>query len=665
MNKEEAKRKITALTEELNQHNYRYYVLSSPTISDEEYDRMLKELEKLEGQFPELKNPSSPTQRVGSDINQEFKQAAHQYPMLSLGNTYSEQELQDFYKRIQKVISDPVEFTCEYKYDGASISLTYENGRLTRAVTRGDGNKGDIVTENIKTIRSIPLTLQGNDYPSFFEIRGEVFMPLDGFNRFNENRKRSGEEPFANPRNAASGSLKTQNSSIVAKRPLDCFLYHLLGEGLPYNQHYDNILKAKEWGFKIPDELILCKSLEEVFDFISKATTQRDKLNYEIDGIVVKVNDYRQRERLGTTAKSPRWAIAYKFKAEQVKTRLKSVDFQVGRTGTVTPVANLEPVLLAGTTVKRASLHNADQIDLLDIHTYDHVFVEKGGEIIPKIVGIDKEARQGNEEKVFFPDQCPACGTTLQRKEGEAAHICPNQEGCPPQIKGRIKHFISRRAMDIGAAEATIDQLFKAGLVHDIADLYDLSKDDVLKLERFAEKSAQNLIDSIEASKSVPFPRVLFALGIPHIGETVAKKIAAVFGSIDHLMAASYDELIAVDEIGEIIAKSIKKYFQEPRHLQIINRLKEAGVQMAIKEQPRSSNKLEGKIIVISGSFNKYSRDELKELITRHGGKNTGSISKNTDFLLAGEGIGPKKLEKVEALNIPIIGEDEFLDMIS
>ncbi|MFW6223063.1 MAG: NAD-dependent DNA ligase LigA, partial [Bacteroidota bacterium] len=496
-------------------------------------------------------------------------------------------------------------------------------------------------------------------------IRGEVFMPLDGFNRFNENRKRSGEEPFANPRNAASGSLKTQNSSIVAKRPLDCFLYHLLGEGLPYNQHYDNILKAKEWGFKIPDELILCKSLEEVFDFISKATTQRDKLNYEIDGIVVKVNDYRQRERLGTTAKSPRWAIAYKFKAEQVKTRLKSVDFQVGRTGTVTPVANLEPVLLAGTTVKRASLHNADQIDLLDIHTYDHVFVEKGGEIIPKIVGIDKEARQGNEAKVFFPDQCPACGTTLQRKEGEAAHICPNQEGCPPQIKGRIKHFISRRAMDIGAAEATIDQLFKAGLVHDIADLYDLSKDDVLKLERFAEKSAQNLIDSIEASKSVPFPRVLFALGIPHIGETVAKKIAAVFGSIDHLMAASYDELIAVDEIGEIIAKSIKKYFQEPRHLQIINRLKEAGVQMAIKEQPRSSNKLEGKIIVISGSFNKYSRDELKELITRHGGKNTGSISKNTDFLLAGEGIGPKKLEKVEALNIPIIGEDEFLDMIS
>jgi DNA ligase (NAD+) len=665
MTKDEARKKIQQLREKINKHNYNYFVLNKPEISDFEYDTLLNELINLEKQYPEFGDENSPTQRVGSDINKEFEQAGHKYPMLSLGNTYSQEELNEFNNRITKTIKEKIEYVCEYKYDGAAISLTYRDGRLARAITRGDGTRGDVVTENVKTIKSVPLVLRGNDYPKEFEIRGEVFMPRDKFAQFNEQRKANGAEPFANPRNAAAGTLKIQNSSIVAKRPLDCFLYYMLGEGLPFDTHYENVLKAKDWGFKVPGEIRKYNNFEGVFEFIEEADKKRNSLDYEIDGVVIKINDYKQRNRLGTTAKIPRWAIAYKFKAEQVETKLVSVDFQVGRTGAITPVANLQPVHLAGTTVKRASLHNADQIALLDARVGDSVFVEKGGEIIPKIVGVNKEKRPKDSKPIEFVEKCPECGTNVLRPPGEAAHYCPNENACPPQIKGKIQHFVSRRAMDIGAAEATVEALYNKGFIGTPADLYTLKKEQVLQLERFADKSADNLLKSIEKSKNIPFPRVLYALGIRFVGETVAKKLAFRFKSINNLVDAGFDGLIAVDDIGERIARSIVEYFRKGSSRRIIEKLKQAGVKMEIEiEQQEIENRLDGKHIVISGTFAKYSRDALKEMIERFGGKNTSSISSNTDYLVAGENMGPKKRKQAEELNVPIISEDAFLGMV-
>lgn len=649
----------------LDYHNHRYYVLSSPEISDFDYDMLMRELIGLEEKFPDLKDPGSPSQRVGSDLNREFEQAEHIYPMLSLSNCYSEDELRDFDQRVRKILGEDFEYVAELKYDGVAISLAYENGRLIRAVTRGDGDKGDIVTDNVRTIRSIPLKLMGQGYPANFEIRGEIFMSRQGFNRMNEERKASGEPEFANPRNATAGTLKLQNSSIVAKRPLDCFLYHLPGVGLPHPSHYENLVEARSWGFKIPDYIRKISSLEELVEFIARWDQERKNLPFDIDGIVVKVNRYVQQAELGFTAKSPRWAIAYKFKAEQALTRLLSIDFQVGRTGAVTPVANLEPVLLAGTTVKRASLHNADQIRLLDLRLGDEVYIEKGGEIIPKITGVNTAARTKESEAFSFITHCPECGTELVRREGEAAHYCPNEYGCPPQIKGRVEHFISRAAMDIGAAEATIDLLFREGLIRDAGDLYSLGREDILKLERFAEKSASNLTESIKDSLNVPFERVLYALGIRFVGVTVAKKLARHFGSLDHLRNAGYEKLVEADEVGEKIAESIQRYFRDPLNRELVGKLEAAGVRLEMeKEDTGTRNRLEGLTFVISGSFEKHSRDELKEMIERNGGKNASSVSSKTSYLLGGEGIGPSKMQKVRDLDIPVITEREFLDMI-
>jgi DNA ligase (NAD+) len=665
MDKAEANKRITELWKLIEYHNYRYYVLSQPEISDFEYDLLMNELITLEKKFPELLDENSPSQRVGSDTNREFEQKAHRYPMLSLGNTYSEEEISDFDLRIRKAIGNNFEYVTELKFDGVAISLTYQNGRLIQALTRGDGEKGDVVTENARTIRSIPLVLNG-DYPDDLEVRGEIFYPKKGFEQLNKQRIENGEQPFANPRNAASGTLKMQNSSLVAKRPLDCYLYHLLGDPLPFNSHFENLKKAREWGFKVPDQIKKARNIGDVMDYIGHWKDKRKELPFEIDGIVIKVNSYADQVKLGFTAKSPRWAIAYKYPAEQVSTMLLTVDYQVGRTGAITPVANLEPVHLAGTTVKRASLHNADQIALLDLHLGDTVYVEKGGEIIPKIVGVMTDMRHPGAVPVTFPKNCPECGTPLVRQEGEAAHYCPNDSGCPPQIKGRIVHFISRRAMDIGAAEATIDLLFKNGLVKDISDLYQLTVDQVIGLERFAEKSARNLIDSIAASREVPFERVLYALGIRHIGETVAKKLARHFRSIDRLAGASFEELTDAEEVGEIIACSIIHFFEQPANVEVISKLKEAGLQFSLPDdQSRSvSTRLEDKIFVISGTFQRHSRDELKQLIEKHGGKNAGSVSSRTDYLLAGENIGPAKLDKAKKLGIAIISEQEFMDMI-
>ena len=668
MNNQEVKERILKLRKQIDAHNYNYYVLSNPVISDFEYDQLMNELITLEKSHPEFNDPNSPSQRVGNDINKEFEQALHQYPMLSLGNTYTKEELGDFRNRVIKILKDEdVEYVCEYKYDGVAISLTYINGRLNKAITRGDGTRGDVVTDNIKTIRSIPLVLRKNGYPANFEIRGEVFFPKDKFNRFNEARVKRGEAPFANPRNAASGSLKLQNSAIVASRPLDCFLYQVMGEGLPHQSHYENIMAAKKWGFKVPDMINKYQSFEEIYEFIEEANTKRNELNYDIDGIVIKVNSYEQRERLGFTAKIPRWAIAYKFKAEQASTRLLSVDYQVGRTGVITPVANLEPVHLAGTIVKRASLHNADQINLLDVRLGDTVYVEKGGEIIPKIVGVDKTARPHDSIPISFIERCPECNTGLIRNEGEADYVCPNENGCPPQIKGKIEHFVSRRAMDIGTAKATIEQLYNKGLVKNVADLYDLNENIIIRLERFAEKSAHNLIKSIEQSKQVPFDRVLYAIGIKHIGENIAKKLARHFGSIDNLKKASYDELIALDDIGSQIANSILAFFNKPSNIEIIERLKAAGVkmEMADTEEIIASNKLNDKTFVISGTFSGHSRDEIKSLIEQNGGKNTGSVTSNTDYLIAGENAGPKKIKKADEMNITVISEQEFMKLLS
>ncbi|PXY02750.1 DNA ligase (NAD(+)) LigA [Marinifilum breve] len=668
MNQQEAKLRIDELRNQLHTHNHNYYVLSQPSISDFDFDMLLKELMELEEKYPEFDDPNSPTQRVGSDINLEFNQVEHKYPMLSLGNTYSEDEIRDFETRIKKLIDGDIKYVCELKYDGTSISLTYKNGKLVQAVTRGDGVKGDDVTANVKTIRSVPLQLSGNDYPEEFEIRGEILMPFSVFEELNKEREEIGETPFANPRNAASGTLKMQNSAIVAKRKLDCYLYYLLGVNNPIREHFDNLQTAKNWGFKVPSHTALCNNIDEVIDFIKSWDEKRDSLPVPIDGIVIKVNSIDQQEELGFTAKSPRWAISYKYKAERVSTQLNQVTYQVGRTGSITPVANLEPVLLAGTTVKRASLHNADIINNLDLHEGDTVYVEKGGEIIPKIVGVDEDNRINGADKIVFIENCPECNSELIRKEGEANHYCPNDRSCPPQIKGRIEHFISRRAMNIdGLGEETIDLLFKENLIKDIADLYILKKEDIVPLERMGDKSADRILNSVQDSLQVPYERVLYALGIRYVGATVAKKLAKAIPSIDQLASSTLEELVEVDEIGNKIAESIVEYFSDEYHQELISKLKTYGLQLEkeVSDSGEGSNKLEGLSIVISGSFEKHSRDELKELIELHGGKNVGSISKKTSFLLAGEKIGPSKLAKVEKLGIPMISEDEFLEKIN
>jgi len=663
---ETVKNKIESLRKYIERLNYSYYVLSKPEVSDFEFDRLLKELESLETAHPAYFDSNSPTQRVGSDINKNFVQIEHVYPMLSLTNTYSEGEVRDFYNRTLKSLNEPFEIVCELKYDGTSISLIYENGVLTRAVTRGDGVRGDDVTANVRTIKSIPLKLLGKDYPALFEIRGEILMPWSVFEDLNRERAEADEQLFANPRNAASGTLKQQNPAIVASRRLDSYLYYLLGENLPYDGHYENLKKAGEWGFKISDGVKKCNTLEEVFEFITYWDKERWNLPVATDGIVLKVNSARQQLNLGWTSKSPRWAIAYKFQAESAETRLNSVDFQVGRTGAVTPVANLEPVLLSGTIVKRASLHNDDIIQNLDIHIGDYCYVEKGGEIIPKITGVNKAARFLLGDKVRFIKKCPECETPLVREEGEAAWYCPNNFGCPPQIKGLIEHFVGRKAMYINIGSETVNQFYNAGLIKNSADLYDVKAEDILKLDRWAEKSANNFVESVNESLSVPYERVLYALGIRYVGETVAKRLTRAFHTIDDLINATYEQLITTDEIGEVIARSVINYFStEPNRL-LVERLKNYGVQFTLKEDElaEKTNKLNGQIFVISGIFSLNSRDEYKVLIEKNGGKNTGSISAKTDYILAGENMGPAKLEKAMKMGIKIISEVEFLKMI-
>lgn len=668
MNREEALNKINMLRFELEDHNYKYYVLAQPVISDFDFDMKLKELEKLETEFPEFADPNSPTQRVGNDLSSDFEQVEHKYAMLSLSNAYSEGEITDFDTRVKKIINTNFEYVCELKFDGSSISLTYENGRLTRAVTRGDGVKGDDVTKNVRTIKSIPLQLRGNDFPSEFEIRGEIVMPFDVFNELNVELELAGEQLLANPRNTAAGTLKMKNSKVVASRKLDAYFYYILGKDLPFDGHYESLQKAKVWGFKISNATELCKNLSEVFDFIKKWDTERFKLPVATDGVVIKVNSKNLQDNLGFTAKSPRWAIAYKFKAESVSTILNSVSYQVGRTGAVTPVANLEPVQIAGTVVKRASLHNADIIENLDLHISDTVFVEKGGEIIPKITGVDLSKRHPMFQKVEFIKNCPECSTMLVRTEGEAAFYCPNEDGCPPQIKGKMEHFVSRKAMDIdGIGQETIELLYNEGLAKNIADLYLLQKPRLEALERMAEKSAQRILDGLEASKSVPFERVLFALGIRFVGETVAKTLVKKLHSIENIKTANKDELTEIDEVGERIADSVVDWFSKEEHIQLIEKLKEFGLQFQISEDKISNRTdiLSGLNIIISGTFEKHSRDELKQMIEQNGGKNIGSISKKTSYLLAGDNMGPSKLEKANQLGIPIISEDDFLKMLS
>ena len=662
------KEKIDQLRADLHRHNYNYYVLNAPEISDKEFDDRMRELQELEKEHPEYQDDNSPTMRVGSDLNKNFTQVAHKYPMLSLGNTYSESEVTDFYDRVKKALNEDFEICCELKYDGTSISLTYENGKLVRAVTRGDGEKGDDVTDNVKTIRTIPLVLHGS-YPESFEIRGEILMPWEVFEELNREKEAREEPLFANPRNAASGTLKLQNSAIVASRKLDAYLYYLLGEELPCDGHYENLQAAAGWGFKTSEHMKKAHSLEEVFEYIRYWDTERKNLPVATDGIVLKVNSMRQQKNLGFTAKSPRWAIAYKFQAERALTRLNKVTYQVGRTGAVTPVANLDPVQLSGTIVKRASLHNADIIEGLDLYIGDMVYVEKGGEIIPKITRVDKDARSMLiGEKVKFITHCPECGSKLIRYEGEAAHYCPNETSCPPQIKGKIEHFIGRKAMNIdGLGPETVDMFYRLGLIKNTADLYQLTADDIKNLDRMGEKSAENIIKGIEASKEVPFERVLFALGIRFVGETVAKKIAKSFNDIDELENANLEKLINIDEIGEKIAQSILTYFANPLNRELIERLKSTGLQLYRREEDLSgyTDKLAGQSIVISGVFTHHSRDEYKELIEKNGGKNVGSISAKTSFILAGENMGPAKLEKAHKLGIKLMSEDEFLTLIS
>jgi DNA ligase (NAD+) len=661
--------RISFLRQEIARHNRLYYVDAQPEISDFEFDKLLEELIALEQKHPELFDANSPSQRVGGQVTKEFPTVTHRYPMMSLSNTYSRQEIEDFIKRIKKEIEEPLQFVCELKYDGVAIGITYKNGELYQAVTRGDGTQGDDITTNVRTINSIPLKLQGQ-YPADFDIRGEIFMTLDGFKKLNDDRVEAGYEPFANPRNSTAGTLKMQDSSIVAGRPLDSFLYFVIAPQAGYAGHFESLEAAGSWGFKVPrakDRFVARASdMEEIQQFIDYWEERREHLPFEIDGVVIKVNNYRQQEQLGATAKSPRWAIAYKYKAEQARTLLESVTYQVGRTGAITPVANLRPVLLAGTTVKRASLHNADQIAKLDLHLGDEVYVEKGGEIIPKIVGVNIANRPAGAEPVGFIGKCPECGTELQRKEGEAQHFCPNELGCPPQIKGRIEHFISRKAMNIdGLGAETIDLFFEKGLIVNYADLYDLQAEQILALERFKEKSTENIMNGLEASKQIPFPRVLYALGIRYVGETVAKKLARHYKSIDALARATMEELVEVEEIGQRIAQSVVEFFSREDNRALVSRLQQAGLQFAMEEKESAGNQLEGLKVVVSGVFTNYSRSELKELIEAHGGTNVSSVSAKTDFILAGEGMGPSKLAKAEKLGVRIVHEDEFSQMIS
>ena len=680
----EAKHKIHQLSAEIEQHNYNYYVLDKPTISDFDFDILLEQLISLEKQFPEFLSPNSPSQRVGGTITKNFKSVKHQYAMLSLSNSYNQEDLLDFDRRVREglgiaptgsvtnlfdtstELSNQIDYVCELKFDGLSISLIYENGKLTQAITRGDGVQGDDVTTNAKTIKSIPLNLKGK-YPDKFEIRGEVFMPRPVFNTLNKEREEIGDALMANPRNAASGSMKMQDSAQVAKRKLDCFLYYVLGENLPHQSHIENMHAAKIWGFKISEDAKLCHGIDEVLDFINYWDKKRFDLPYDIDGIVVKVNNYNQQQNLGFTAKSPRWAIAYKFKAEQVSTELLGITYQVGRTGAITPVANLKPIALGGTTVKRASLHNADIIEKLDVRVGDYVFVEKGGEIIPKIIGVDLSRRKPHTDATKYITHCPECHTELKRDEGEANHFCPNENECPPQVIGRIEHFVSRKAMNIDSLGGeTIVQLFNAGLVKTIADLYDLKKEQILPLERMAEKSANNLIEGLEASKLVPFERVLYAIGIRHVGETTAKKIAKKVKSLEVLMHATKEELLEIDEVGEIIAISIADFFGNEKNKEIIKKLKHASLQFELSEEQQQggSEKLKDLTFVISGVFAKHSRDQYKDMIELHGGKNSSSISKKTSYILAGDNMGPEKLKKAASLGVSIIDEDAFLKMI-
>lgn len=662
----DVEKKIQSLREELQQHNYNYYVLDKPQISDYEFDMKLKELQELEEKHPEFQDENSPTRRVGGAVTKSFETIVHDHRMYSLSNSYSKEELEDWEKRIRKIVEGKVQYVCELKYDGASISLTYENGRLQKAVTRGDGFQGDDVTNNVRTIRSVPLKLKG-DYPERFDIRGEIILPYEGFAKMNAERVDIGEEPYANPRNTASGSLKLQDSAEVAKRPLECLLYSIAGNSTGISTQFEVLEKARDWGFKVPKESELKESIDEVLQYINYWDEHRHDLPYETDGVVVKVNDIHQQEELGHTAKSPRWAMAYKFKAEQESTKLKKITYQVGRTGAITPVANLEPVQLAGTIVKRASLHNADQIEKLDVREGDTVFVEKGGEIIPKIVGVDFTKRDPDSEPTKYATHCPECGTQLVRNEGEAQHYCPNTNGCPPQITGRIQHYISRKAMDIeGLGGETVALLVNNELIGNYADLYTLKKEDILPLERMADKSAENLINGIEKSKEVPFERVLFALGIRYVGETVAKKLAKHFKSIDALMAASEEELISLDEIGERIAWSVVDFFSNEENRENVQRLREYGVQLEISAEKlaNQTDKLAGNTFVISGVFEKVSRNELKKLIEDNGGKVSSSISSKTNYLVAGENMGPSKLAKAEKLGTNIISEDDFLEMI-
>ena len=667
MNREEAKNRIAALSAELNEHNYKYYVLSEPSISDFDFDQKLEELMALEVEFPELLSPESPSQRVGGTITKDFPTVKHQYPMLSLGNSYSQEEMQEFMVRVYKDLEREVEYVCELKFDGVAIGIRYANGKMTQAVTRGDGVQGDEITANIKTIRSLPLHVKAGDYPTEFEVRGEVYFPHNRFEQLNRDREDIGEPLYANPRNTASGTLKSQDSAVVASRGLDCFLYSAMSNGRITDSHYGDLMKLREWGFKISEHTKVCKSADEVFAYLNHWDTARHELGFDIDGVVIKVNNLDDQEILGFTAKSPRWAIAYKFASEQAVTRLNKVTYQVGRTGAITPVANLEPVLLAGTIVKRASLHNADQIAKLGLHLRDMVQVEKGGEIIPKIVGVDLAQRDGNAAGVAYIDACPECGTKLLRNEDEAKHFCPNELGCPPQITGRIEHFISRKAMNIdGLGAETIEQLYEADLIENVADLYELTYEQVIALDRMADVSTQKLINGIEASKSIAFPRVLFGIGIRFVGQTVAKKLAKHFKNIDALMAASEEELIAVDEIGDRIAESVLNYFSDERNRKIIQRLKNHGLRFEVEESGEpSSNILDGKTFVVSGVFSQFSRDEIKAAVEQHGGKNVGSISKKTDYVLAGDKMGPSKLKKAQDLGIPIISEEEFIGMIA
>ncbi len=681
MNKQEAQQQINQLVTELNDHNYRYYVLADPLISDYEFDMLLEKLTALEKEYPEFLQPDSPTQRVGGIITSEFASARHTYPMLSLSNTYSENELREFDDRVRKLLDGKYEYICELKFDGLSISLTYENGLLTRALTRGDGERGDDVTTNIRTIRSIPLRLTGSGYPELFEVRGEIILPRPGFEKMNLERIEIGENPFANPRNAAAGSLKLQDSAEVARRPLDGYMYYALGESLSFNTHQQSLQTLASWGFKISNKTALCNSIDEVLGFINKMARERDKLTFDIDGIVIKVNSLEQQQALGYTAKSPRWAIAYKYKAEQVTTQLLSIDYQVGRTGVVTPVANLKPVQLAGTVVKRASLHNADIIAKLDVRIGDYVFVEKGGEIIPKIIGVDLSKRDLFAEPVIFIETCPECGTKLERQEGEAGNFCPNEDHCPPQIKGKLEHFIHRKAMNIDSlGEGKIEILYDNKLVKDISDLYTLTYDSILNLEKvfkstdgakdkklsFKEKTAENIINGINASKSAPFEKVLFAIGIRYVGETVARKLALHFKNIDAIIDANEEELKLAENIGEKVAASIFAYFRKPGNLLLIEKLKAAGLNMVAEKQPELlSSNLSGKSIVVSGSFGSSKRrKELEEMVVMHGAKLSGSVTSKTDYVVAGENMGPEKRQKAIKLGILVISEDEFLEML-